>query len=99
MDETESRTDRWDAVSFVISSNYRMLVFDQLATGPEIPSRITGDEHDHVLIEHVSRALRELRDQELVELLVPDEQEKHRFYGLTEQGERVWQQMHTADIV
>ena len=99
MDETESRTDRWDTISFVISSNYRVLVLDQLAAGPEIPSRISADDHEHVLIEHVSRALGQLRDRELVELLVPDEQEKHRFYGLTEQGERVWQQMHTAGLV
>ena len=97
MDETESRIERWDTISFVISSNYRMLVLDQLANGPEIPSQINADEH--VLIEHVSRALRELRDRELVELRVPDDQEKHRFYGLTEQGERVWHRMQTTGIV
>ncbi|HET7322912.1 MAG TPA: winged helix-turn-helix transcriptional regulator [Halococcus sp.] len=98
MDDTESRTERWDTISFVISSNYRMLVLEQLAQAPEIPSRIDA-EHEHVLIEHVSRALRELREQELVELLVPEEQEKRRLYGLTEQGERAWQRMHTANLV
>lgn len=97
MDETESRTDRWDTISFVISSRYRVLVLDQLAQDPEIPSRITADEH--VLIEHVSRALRELREQELVTLLVPDDQEKGRLYGLTERGERIWQRMQTANLV
>jgi DNA-binding MarR family transcriptional regulator len=74
-----------------------VLVLEQLAQAPEIPSRINADEH--VLIEHVSRALRELCDQELVELLVPDDQEKHRLYGLTEQGERVWHRMQTTGIV
>jgi DNA-binding HxlR family transcriptional regulator len=94
MDET----DRWDTISFVISSDYRLLVVDQLAAGPEIPSRIEADERKHVLTEHVSRALGELRDRELVELRVPDDQEKNRFYGLTEQGEQVWQWMHTAGL-
>jgi DNA-binding HxlR family transcriptional regulator len=99
MVDVESRPDRteqWDTVSFVISSHYRVLVLDQLAHGPEIPSRITVDER--ILIEHVSRAVRELRDRELVELRVPEEQEKHRLYGLTNRGERIWQQMETADL-
>lgn len=99
MDEIESRTDCWDAISFVISSDYRVLVLDQLATGPEIPSRITADDRDHVLVEHVSRALRELREQGLVTLLVPEEQDKRRFYGQTERGKRVWQQIQTANLV
>jgi DNA-binding HxlR family transcriptional regulator len=94
MDET----DRWDTISFVISSDYRLLVLGQLAAGPEIPSRITADDREHVLTEHVSRALGELRERELVELRVPDDQEKYRFYGLTEQGKRVWQRMHTAGL-
>ena len=98
MDENEPQTERWDTISFVISSDYRLLVLDQLVAGPEIPSRIKGDDHEHVLIEHVSRALGELRDRELVELRVPDDQEKHRFYGLTERGEQVWQWMHTAGL-
>jgi DNA-binding HxlR family transcriptional regulator len=98
MDENELQTERWDTISFVISSNYRLLVLDQLAAGPEIPSRITADDHEHLLTEHVSRALGELRDRELVELRVPDDQEKNRFYGLTEQGEQVWQWMQTAGL-
>jgi DNA-binding HxlR family transcriptional regulator len=98
LDETSSRTDRWDAISFVISSDYRTLVLSRLAAGPEIPSQITADAHEHVLIEHVSRAVRELRDRELVELRVPNDQEKYRFYGLTEQGKQVWQRMHTAGL-
>jgi DNA-binding HxlR family transcriptional regulator len=98
-DSAESRTDRWDTISFVISSDYRLLVLDQLAHGPEIPSRITADEYERVLIEHVSRAVRELREQGLVELLVPEDQYKHRLYGLTERGKRVWQRMQTANLV
>lgn len=98
MDKGEPQTEHWDTISFVISSDYRLLVLDQLEAGPEIPSRITDDNHEHILTEHVSRALGELRDQELVELRVPDEREKHRLYGLTEQGERIWQWMHTAGL-
>ena len=96
--ETGSQTEHWNAISFVISSDYRVLVIEQLANGPEIPSQIDADEHEHVLIEHVSRALRELREQGLVELLVPEHQQKRRRYGLTDRGERVWHRMHTAGL-
>jgi DNA-binding HxlR family transcriptional regulator len=97
MNESEPQTERWDTISFVISSDYRLLVLDQLA-GPEIPSRITTDGDEHVLTEHVTRALSELRDRELVELHVLDDQEEYRFYRLTEGGEQVWQWMHTAGL-
>lgn len=98
MNQSELPTEQWDTISFVISSDYRLLVLNQLAAGPEIPSRITADDCAHVLTEHVSRALSELRNRELVELRVPDDQEKYRFYGLTERGEQVWQWMHTANL-
>ena len=97
MNNRSSRTEHWDAVSFVISSNYRILVIDHLAKQPEIPSQIPSNEH--ILIEHISRALRELRKKDLVELQVPEDQEKERFYGITKKGEQVWHQMQTAGFV
>jgi DNA-binding HxlR family transcriptional regulator len=90
-------TDRWDTVSFVISSRYRLLVVDHLAEAPATPSQIDAD--DHVLIEHVSRAIHELRDRNVVALLVPEDQQKGRLYGLTDRGERVVSHLQTTGLV
>ena len=97
MNNRDSRTVHWNAVSFVISSNYRVLVLDHLAEKPEIPSQISSNEY--ILIEHISRALRELRENGLVELRVPEGQAKERFYGITEKGEQAWHQMQTVDLI
>jgi DNA-binding HxlR family transcriptional regulator len=96
MDEAKSRANHWDTISFVIGSDYRLLVLNHLAAEPKVPSQIAADEQ--ILIAHVSRAIRELRDRELIELRVPEDQQKHRLYGVTEQGEQVWQRMHAAGL-
>ena len=58
-------SDEWNDIGFVISSNYRVTVLRRLDEGPATPSQIAG-EWD-VAITHVSRALNELRDRDLVE--------------------------------
>jgi DNA-binding MarR family transcriptional regulator len=83
---TDPDTDTWDDVGFVTSSRYRVNVFEVLKTdSPATPSTI-ADEQD-IAITHVSRSLGELREKDLVELLVPEERHKGRYYGLTERGE------------
>lgn len=87
----------WDLVGFVISSRYRVLVLRRLAEGPASPSTIATDAD--VAISHVSRALGELRDRSLVELLVPEDRRKGRIYGLTDQGTEVWEHMQDEGLV
>jgi len=89
-------SDDWNLIGFVISSDYRVTVLRQLNEGPATPSRI-ADEGD-LAITHVSRALNELRDRGLVELLVPEERRKGRVYGITEQGEGIWRQIETQNL-
>jgi len=89
-------TDDWDAVSFVISSRYRIITLRRLSTGPATPSQIAQEAS--VGIPHVSRALQELRDRELVDLLVSDDRRKGRVYGLTEQGRGVWETIEAENM-
>lgn len=89
--------DEWDSIGFVISSQYRVAVLRRLADGPATPSRIAADAD--FAIPHISRALNDLRDRSLVELLVPEDRKKGRVYGITEEGNELWNQMKTKNLV
>lgn len=90
-------TNDWDQVSYVIRSQYRTAVLRRLVDGPATPSQIA--EQADFAIAHVSRALGELRSKDLVELLVSEEQRKGRVYGITEEGEQVWDRMEATDMI
>lgn len=87
----------WDAISFCISSRYRVVALNRLAEGPATPSQIASDAD--VGIAHVSRALQELSDHSLVTLLVSEDRKKGRVYGLTETGEEVWETIEAENMV
>lgn len=86
----------WDEIGFVISSRYRVIALRRLAVGPATPSQIAEDAD--VGIAHVSRALQDLREKELVDLLVSDDRKKGRVYGLTEHGREVWETIDTENL-
>jgi DNA-binding MarR family transcriptional regulator len=86
----------WDEIGFVISSKYRIVALRRLAVGPATPSQIASDES--VGIAHISRALQDLRDRELVDLLVSDERKKGRVYGLTERGREIWETIDAENL-
>ncbi|QLG29783.1 helix-turn-helix transcriptional regulator (plasmid) [Halorarum halophilum] len=90
-------SDDWDVVGYVISSRYRVAVLGRLADGPATPSGIADDED--LAVTHVSRALRGLRERDLVELLVPEERRKGRVYGITEDGRETWNLIQTKDLL
>ena len=87
----------WDDISYVVSSRYRVAVLKRLADGPALPSRIA--EEVDCPIAHVSRALQQLRDRSMVELLVSEDQKKGRVYGITEHGEEVWEKIQAEKMV
>jgi DNA-binding MarR family transcriptional regulator len=87
----------WDTISYVISSQYRVVVLQHLAEGPATPSKIASESDK--AIAHVSRALSGLREKALVELLVSEDRQKGRVYGITEQGTAVWQQIENENLV
>lgn len=80
--------DHWDEVSFVIRSQYRVTVLERLIDGPATPSRIAT--YSEFSLSHISRALQELRERDLVELLVSEQQRMGRLYGATLRADRVW---------
>lgn len=86
----------WDEIGFVISSKYRVIALRRLAVGPATPSQIATDES--VGIAHVSRALQDLRDRDLVDLLVSEERKKGRVYGLTERGREIWETIDAENL-
>ena len=95
--EAPEDTVEWDSVSFIISSRYRIAVLDRLASGPATPSLIADDADDHMA--HISRAIGELRDESLVELLVYEDRRKGRVYGITEQARASWQVIEEQDLL
>lgn len=89
-------SDNWDEVSYVISSSYRVTVLRRLADSPATPSRIASDTDR--AITHVSRALQGLQEHGLVELLVSEERQKGRVYGITEHGETIWDTIEAQNL-
>ena len=67
-----------------------------LADGPATPSQIARDES--VGIAHVSRALQELRERSLTDLLVSEDQKKGRVYGITEHGRDIWNTIEAENL-
>lgn len=90
-------SDDWEVIGFVISSGYRVAVLRRLAEGPATPSQIAEDTGRS--ISHISRALHNLRDRDLVHLLVPEERKKGRIYGMTDRGRSVWSQIESEKLV
>lgn len=89
-------TPQWDTVSLVLASTYRTAILERLVDGPATPSQL-ATETGHS-ISHVSRALSELREEELVELLVSDDRKKGRVYGCTEQGAEIWETIKAQNL-
>ncbi|ELZ26500.1 hypothetical protein C474_20169 [Halogeometricum pallidum JCM 14848] len=86
-------TDSWDTAGYIASSRYRASVCEFLeGEGPELPSRIASELE--LAQPHVSRALSELRERGVVELLVPESQQKGRLYGLTRRGRTALVRLH-----
>lgn len=89
--------DDFDALGFARSSQYRRFVIAVLrdqVTG-RTPSQIA--EHSAVERSIVSRAIQELRDEDVVELLVDESRRKGRLYALTTRGEWIAAQLEGED--
>lgn len=82
---------------YIKGSKHRVAVIKRLAQSPAIPKEIKTDTNRPY--SRVSDALDDLREQGVVELLVPDEQKKGRLYALTERGEEAWDYMVEHSLV
>lgn len=86
----------WEIIGYVVSSKYRVIVMQRLIESPALPSTIADDAD--CTISHVSRALQELRDHDLVALLVPESRKKGRIYGITDEGREVWEKIESENL-
>ncbi|MFW5919692.1 MAG: ArsR family transcriptional regulator [Halodesulfurarchaeum sp.] len=86
----------WEVVGYVVSSTYRVQVLQRLADSPAPPSTIADD--TDCAVSHVSRALQDLRERGLVDLLVPESRKKGRIYGITETGREVWETIEAQNL-
>lgn len=90
-------SEDWDEIGFVISSKYRIAVIGRLVESPATPSKISEDED--VSIASVSHALGQLRERELVELLVDEDRRKGRVYGITDRGRELWTEICERELL
>lgn len=90
-------TTDWDEIGYVISSNYRVKVLKRLADSPAPTSKIAED--TDCPTSHVSRALHDLRDRGLVDLLVPESRKKGRIYGITDHGREIWDAIQAQNLL
>lgn len=86
----------WEEVGYVISSTYRVKVLRRLADSPAPPSKVAED--TDCADSHVSRALTDLRDRGLVDLLVPESRKKGRIYGITDRGREIWETIEAENL-
>lgn len=86
----------WEIIGYVISSTYRVQVLRRLEESPAPPSTIADD--TGCAISHVSRALQDLREHGLVDLLVPESRKKGRIYGMTDAGREIWGMIESENL-
>lgn len=74
-----------DEAAYVIGSQYRTFALETLANRPTTPTKI-ADKHD-VAVSHVSRALSELSERDVVQSHSSGSRTK--LFSLTSRGERI----------
>ena len=86
MGEPEMEPSQADVelVEIIHSSSYRQRVLGALKEKSKTPTELAAE--CDLSISHTSRTLTELQDLGLVDLLVPEEQRKGRYYGITDSG-------------
>lgn len=78
--------------SYILSSDYRVRVLEGLAEqGRATPTELA--EHADEPRSHVSRALSELEDRDVVSLAVPEGRRVGRYYELTTTGRSAWEEI------
>jgi len=84
-DDESSDDGLLDAAAYMMGSQYRLFVLETLANQPSTPTQI-AEQHD-VAVSHVSRALSELSERDVVQSHSSGSRTK--LFSLTSRGERV----------
>lgn len=82
----------WDLLGFITASKYRRAAVAGLVESRASTPSALADSSD-CDIAHISRALGELRERDLVELLVDEDTKKGRLYGLTDAGREIAEEL------
>jgi len=78
----------YNVLSFTTRSQYRIKALRQLQNRPQTPKEVTRAVDDAKMSD-IARAIQQLREKGLVELLVDEDVNKGRYYALTESGEEI----------
>jgi len=81
---------KWEDISYIFSSKVRLRTLISLSKNQRTPKQLS--EELLFALSHISRALKELQEKELVICLTP-ERRKGRFYQITEKGKNVLAQI------
>ncbi|MHA1195169.1 MAG: ArsR family transcriptional regulator [Promethearchaeota archaeon] len=76
----------WTEVGYVLASKYREIIIKKLSKKNYLPSMLAKE--TNFQLAHISRALRELKDKNLVKCL-NENSKKGKIYALTEYGKEV----------
>ena len=76
---------KWEDVSFVISSSYRIRILKSLST-PKTPSKLSSELDINKT--HISRALSELEERNMIECLTPSSR-KGKIYKISILGKEI----------
>lgn len=82
-------------IRYVLNSQYRVGAMRELSTGISYPKQIK--EALDARYPNVSRALRELREKDMVEVVADEHPGK--LYALTDYGEQVWERIEDEGLV
>lgn len=85
----------WDEVSYIIRSDYRAKILQFLDKKKSTPTQLS--EELDISSSHVSRALTELREKDIVERLV--ESRKGRIYALTDKGCKIAEKIEEENLI
>jgi ArsR family transcriptional regulator, cadmium/lead-responsive transcriptional repressor len=77
-----------------MQARVRKATLVSLEDGPKTPSNIAGITGEH--LSHISRALKELSEKQLVECMTP-ERSKNRIYQITQKGKELIIELRKMD--
>ena len=78
----------WEEIGYIMASKYRKNIVEKLSNKNYMPSFLAKE--INVQLSHVSRALKELEDKNIVKCL-NEKSKKGRIYSLTELGKKLSQ--------
>lgn len=83
--------------SYVAISPNRTAVIRRLVKGNAMPTQIQDD--TGLQYSRISEAVSDLRDQDLVDLVVDEDTKRGRLYSITDRGEAAWKYMVENNMV